>query len=147
MITRLLKNKNFAELSNQNAKNLLEFFLKERIDFSVLCSLSGVGFSPALPSEISKNLKPLTVFVLSNYSLENAHISNNSLLFEAGFGENNFGSLVSIPISHVIQIVVDDTIVFINLCASLHRNSKQQVSGIETSFNSLLNNPKNSSFK
>ena len=40
-----------------------------------------------------------------------------NLYFEAGFGPENFASTVSIDISNVIQIIVEDTPIFINVCA------------------------------
>lgn len=65
------------------------------------------------------------------------------LYFEAGFGKDNFGSLVQIPFSSIFQIIKNDNIVFINISATLenmNQNPKNK------SMNIFKNNPNNSKF-
>ena len=72
------------------------------------------------------------------------------LIFEAGFGSDNFGSVVSVPLLSIMQIIIDETPVFINL--SVYKDEVQEQSregddkGVKNSMASFLNNPENSKF-
>ena len=65
------------------------------------------------------------------------------LYFEAGFGKDNFGSLVQIPFSSIFQIIKNDNIVFINISATLENIDKNPKN---KSMNVFKKNPNNSRF-
>jgi hypothetical protein len=72
------------------------------------------------------------------------------IVFEAGFGSENFGSVVSIPLLSIVQIIVDETPLLINLASYKKeiKSIKKEVDsgGIENSMSSFLSNPENSKF-
>jgi hypothetical protein len=76
-------------------------------------------------------------------------------IFEAGFGSENFGSVVSIPLLSILQIIIDNTAVLVNIAnyrsvetqiKEIKKNDKSDINGLENSMSSFLSNPENSKF-
>ena len=91
----------------------------------------------------------MTLFFLAGYTFETASIVENNLVFEAGFGEDNFGSVVTVPLLSIMQVIVDETPLLINLAN--YKKEKKKVKeidngGVESSMASFLSNPENSKF-
>jgi len=121
----MLKNiETFREIKTAHSKDILNFLLSEEEEFDVLCNIEDISFSPALPSHISSAFGEIIIFSIANYTLSTAHIKDNHLIFEAGFGEENFGSVVSVPLENIIQITKDETPLFINISATLPKPKK-----------------------
>ncbi len=102
-----------------------------------------------MPEDIVSEFRPLTLFFLAGYTFETAHIQDNNLVFEAGFGTENFGSLVHVPLVSIMQIIVDETPVMINLAIYQPEDVPTKVSdkkGEKNSMASFLSNPENSRF-
>lgn len=155
MIDRLIESHKFCDKMHQNARELISFLLDNEVEFGVICQTTEVSFEPELPTDIKHHIKPIALFVLSNYSFESSYISESGdeLLFEAGFGPDNFASLVTISICDIIQIVVDDTPIFINVCAGKPKPRKEKKAtkigskeGAERSMQMLLSRPENKRF-
>ena len=71
------------------------------------------------------------------------------LVFEAGFGSENFGSVVTVPLLSIMQIIVEETPLFINLATYREKIvAKKEIDrgGVENSMASFLSNPENSKF-
>lgn len=68
--------------------------------------LGSINFTPKLPDAIYSNLQPSTQFILDGYTLESVQLNGNTLSFEAGFGEENFASVVSLDLSAIYQIAL-----------------------------------------
>ena len=135
----IIENSEFQKLKTKHAKELLFFLLNNvKDEFSILCSLDGIEFNPELPSHIKSAFKDVILFVLANYTLSTAKIEGENLVFEAGFGEENFGSIVTIPIENIIQIMQQETPLFINIAATLPKPKKPK--------NPFELNPKNKKF-
>ncbi len=152
MLSDLLKNEEFKDLLSGHTEEITQFLVENGMDFGILCNLAEIEFNPELPEEIGKSLKPLTLFILSGYTLETAYLDHEqeALFFEAGFGEDNFGSVVSVPLDAIIQIAIDDTVIHINLAASIQKpknKTKKAKATIEKSMNAFLSNPENEKFK
>lgn len=142
MLRTFLENEIFINLMKNHVKETLNLLFKEGIHFSILANVSEVEFDPALPEHISHNFKPITVFFLAGYTFESANIQDDSLVFEAGFGQENIGSLVTMPLGAILQIVIEDTPVLINL--SIPKTvEKKKDGGVEKSMEALLSNPEN----
>jgi hypothetical protein len=133
----IIENSEFRNLKTKHAKDILYLLLDINEPFNILCNLDGITFNPQLPKHISSAFKDVIIFALANYTLESAHIENNNLIFEAGFGEENFGSLVTVPIENIIQITEEDTPLFINLSATLPKPKPK---------NPFAMNPRNKKF-
>ena len=149
MLENIIDDKDFAALMQKNIQDtIIHFFSKEQ-NFGILCKIGDISFSPELPADINTEFRPLTLFFLAGYTFETAKIEDNNLLFEAGFGPSNFGSLVSVPILSIMQVIIDETPVLINLAnyqndAVVFKDTSN--GGVENSMASFLNNPENSKF-
>ena len=127
---------------------ILHFFQTDQ-NFGVLCRIEEATFDPSLPDDINSEFRPLTLFFLAGYTFETARIENGSLVFEAGFGVDNFGSLVRVPLLGVMQVIVDETPLLINLStykALPEAKVQGNDSGVKNSMASFLSNPENSKF-
>jgi hypothetical protein len=73
------------------------------------------------------------------------------LVFEAGFGADNFGSIVHVPLLSIVQIIIDEQPIFINLAKYKKQESTEATKeidekGVENSMNIFLSNPDNAKF-
>lgn len=100
--------KRYNVLSNGHCHEILEFLSECNINFCLLCKLTEVNFSPCLPHDIISNFKELIVFVLAGYTFDSLEISQDSIEFEAGFGDQNIGSSVDIKLNGILQIFTKD---------------------------------------
>lgn len=144
MIDQMLGSYDFQTLMRRHATELVEMLLVKGIHFSVLTNIEDVSFSPTLPESITKGFKPITMFFLAGYTFESSQIYNGVLSFEAGFGSDNFGSVVSIPVESILQIIVEEVPIFINLSRPIKREKPSlKEDGIKRSMDALMANPKN----
>ena len=128
----------FRDLKKQHAKEILAFLLAEKEEFDILCSTSDINFNPSLPKHISSAFGDIILFSIANYTLQSAKINNETLEFEAGFGEENFGSIVTVPLDAILQITKDATPLFINITATIPKPKKPK--------NPFELNPRNKKF-
>ena len=144
MLETVLGSDDFNALMKKNCYAILELLLKRGVNFSILTNIADVTFEPILPNHISQNFKPITMFFLAGYTFESAQIYNDTLSFEAGFGNENFGSLVSVSLDAILQIVVEEVPVFINLSTpSKVVNKVPKEKSIKRSMEALMSNPEN----
>lgn len=153
MLDNLVQDRDFAKLMRKNIEELIALFFAKEQNFGILCKIEDVRFDPELPDSLEAEFRPLTLFFLAGYTFESAYIENDCLIFEAGFGQENFGSVVSVPLLSILQVIVDETPVLINL-SNLQElaeptnasNSDLDEEGVENSMASFLANPENSKF-
>ncbi|MDU7693429.1 MAG: hypothetical protein E7K04_04225 [Helicobacter sp.] len=100
--------KEFDKLQNLTCKNYINFFLAHNLHFSLLCETSKASFNPALPSDLSARLREISKFSLAGYTFESIFLDSSHISFEAGFGEDNFGSVVSISFGDILALSIDD---------------------------------------
>ena len=151
MLESLIQDRDFAKLMKKHMQELIIMFFQKEQNFGILCKIEDVSFSPELPESLNMEFRPLTLFFLAGYTFETARIEDEMLIFEAGFGSENFGSVVSVPLLSILQIIVDETPLFINLAIEseeLAKESEKEVdeSGVKNSMASFLSNPENSKF-
>lgn len=149
LLENIIEDKEFALLMQKNIQDLIIHFFEREQNFGILCKIDEAMFEPSLPESIESEFRPLTLFFLAGYTFETARIEDGTLVFEAGFGSENFGSVVSVPLLSIMQVIVDETPVMINL--SIYREKKivkKEVddNGVENSMASFLSNPENSKF-
>ena len=134
----------------KNIQEMIIHFFEREQNFGILCKIDNIHFDPPLPADINAEFRPLTLFFLAGYTFETARVESDVLIFEAGFGSENFGSVVTVPLLSIMQIIVDETPVLINLANSdvIVEVQKEEIDegGIENSMASFLNNPENSKF-
>jgi len=139
MLQTVLGDDKFCDIMSDHVLDIFDYLLEKGVNFSILVNLDKVVFEPELPGEIRDSFKPITMFVLAGYTFQSVIADEDNISFEAGFGQENFGSLVTVPILSVLQVIVEDTPVFINLCIP----TKKQQKGVKKSMEALLSNPEN----
>jgi len=116
----------YRKLVTKQAKEQIIFLLQNSIEFSIVVNMdSGVDFNPPLPIEISSSFSDFTLFTISGYTFQSAYIENDTLIFEAGFGSDNFGAVVYVDIDRILQIVIGETPIFINITASVPKQTQK----------------------
>ncbi len=141
MSMKKLKTSAYQELMKEHIYATVEYMFNHDQEFGVACDTSTVNFEPDLPKELKESLPDVTLFMLANYSFETANIDTEYISFEAGFGSENFGALVHIPLLAVKQIFVEEYPILIN-SASMTIVEEEPVEAID-SMAALLNNPEN----
>ncbi|HHH19731.1 MAG TPA: hypothetical protein ENK86_04395 [Campylobacterales bacterium] len=132
-----LQHPQFQELMQDHIFNTIEFLFESNQEFGVACEIKYVVFDPELPEEIQSSLPNVTLFMLANYSFESATLTEEFLEFEAGFGSENFGAVVQIPLLGIKQIFVGEYPILINIASM-----PEKVEEVD-SMSALLNNPEN----
>jgi len=150
LLKNVIQDIEFAKLMQNNIQDLIVHFFEKEQNFGILCKIEDVYFEPVLPADINSEFRSMTLFFLAGYTFETAHIEDGTLMFEAGFGSENFGSMVSVPLLSIMQIIIDETPVFINLADPKEEIMQSELNadenGVENSMASFLSNPENSKF-
>jgi len=151
LLENLIQDRTFSTLMKKHMQELIIMFFQKEQNFGILCKIEDVSFNPELPDDMNMEFRPLTLFFLAGYTFETARIEDEMLIFEAGFGSENFGSVVSVPLLSILQIIVDETPVMINLAVenqAMQEELEQDVdeNGVKNSMASFLSNPENSKF-
>ena len=141
MAKRILEDSEFSHIMKMHIAEILELLMQRGQFFSILTNVAHVTFNPPLPTHIKESFKPITLFVVAEYTFESSSIDDNFLYFEAGFGQENVGSIVTIPLNAIVQILIEETPIFINLAMELLPEKKDQ--NIKKSTNIFLSNPEN----
>lgn len=145
-----MQDRDFAKVMQKNIENLIDILFHKDQNFGILCKLEEIEFDPPLPEEIFCEFRPMTLFFLAGYTFDTAEIAGDKLVFEAGFGSDNFGSVVTVPLLGIMQIIVDETPLLINLSTYKKETQKSgkkvDDGGVENSMASFLSNPENSKF-
>ena len=142
MNNTIFEDKDFSYFMSEQTQNMLKFLINNNYKFAISCKIDEVAFSSPLPSDAIKKLQPITLFYLAGYTFQSATIQNGSLKFEAGFGVDNVGVIVDVPLLAITQIIVNDKPVFIN-CAKYYVKNTPTKPNLENSMNAFLSNPQN----
>ncbi len=143
MIKDIIENIDYKILVEKQIKETIYFLLEKNQEFSITANIEPITFTPELPSVIKKQLSKFSLFTLSNYTYTTVQIENEYLSFEAGFGNENFGSVVKVPIYAIFQIIVEESILYINSVATVEKFNKNIK---KNSFDVFKNNPNNKKF-
>lgn len=150
MLYNLVQEKSFGKVMRKNIENVIMYLFDKEQHFGILCKIEHISFDPPLPPEITDDFRSMTLFFLAGYTFESAKIIGNTLVFEAGFGVHNIGSVVTVPLLAIMQIVIDDTPVLINLATQSSEEKEVDLDisddGIKNSMSSFLSNPENQKF-
>lgn len=140
MINNIIENEEYKNLVSSQVKATIEFLLDQNQEFAVTANIGAIKFDPELPEATMNQLAKFSLFILSNYTYTTIKLDDNNIYFEAGFGSENFGSTVKIPFHAIFQIVVDESILFVNSVATVDKFNKATK---EKSLNVFKNNPNN----
>ena len=143
MIRNIIEDEEYKNLIEDQIKETVFFLLEKNQEFSITANIEPVTFTPELPSVIRNQMHKFSLFTLSNYTYTTVQIDDDYMSFEAGFGNENFGSVVKIPLHAIFQIVVDESILYINSVATVEKFNKDLK---KNSFNIFKSNPNNKKF-
>ncbi|PAF51723.1 hypothetical protein BKH43_00330 [Helicobacter sp. 13S00401-1] len=141
----------------RHAKEIFVSLIESKSNFALVCSIDKTSFDPELPTDISENFGPLTMFILAGFTFESIELGSEYMSFEAGFGPKNIGSVVSLPYHSVHQILLPsdenrgELVLFINPFSldeeevSEPKSTEEDL--LERSKNAILSNPKNLNLK
>ncbi|WP_292656148.1 hypothetical protein [Nitratifractor sp.] len=130
----------FRRIEGEHLFQAIAFLLEEGIEFAVAAEVEYLTFDPPLPEHLAQSLRPLSLFVLSGYTFESCRVDEHSFTFEAGFGQENFGSVVELPLLAIKQLIVGEYPIAINIADP--RPERKNVE-TERSMEALLSNPEN----
>jgi len=134
----LFQTSEYKSLIMAHIKNTITYLFSKNQEFGIVCEVKHVHFDPELPESIKESFDNTILFILSGYTFESAKLEKDTFFFEAGFGSDNFGSTVNIPLLAIKQIMVDEYPIVFNLA-----DPKKEDKAKENSMEALLNNPKN----
>ncbi len=147
MIVELVNSPEFRSMMQSHLREAMVLLLERDIPFGLLCNIEYVSFDPPLPPELSQQLQDVTLFMIAGYTFDSFEITERDIFFEAGFGPQNFGSVVSMPILAVLQIIVDETPLLINMALPAYTDEERsEEPGVKSSMEALLSNPENRKF-
>jgi len=139
MTINLFQTPEYKKLMEEHIEKTIGYLFNKNQEFALACEIKHISFTPELPSEIKETFNETVLFVLSGYTYETAKLEEGYFYFEAGFGADNFGSTVAVPMLAIKQLFVGDHPVVLNLAEPV---GKEKVSK-ESSMEALLNNPEN----
>lgn len=145
MVTDILENEDYKEIVCSHIKDNIDYLLEANKEFSITVNVDATTFNPELPDSIKSQLQKFSLFTLANYTYTTIVVDDDFISFEAGFGAENFGSVVKVPLHAVFQIVIDDSILFLNPVATVEKFNKKEEK--RDSMSIFKNNPNNKKFK
>lgn len=140
MINNIIENEEYKKLVASQVKETIEFLVSQNQEFAITANIGAIQFDPELPSATKEKLSKFSMFVLSNYTFTTIKVDEGYLYFEAGFGSENFGSTLKVPLHSVFQIVIDESILFVNSVATVDKFNEATK---EKSLNVFKSNPNN----
>lgn len=152
MLQEVVSSKQFIKLMNKHIEELLYLLFESNQNFGILCKIKHVTFDPELPEEIVDEFREMTLFFLAGYTFESSIIEDDALKFEAGFGKENIGSIVTVPLLSIVQIIVDETPIFVNMASptesqlQLDPAPEEQGDAMKNSMAAFLSHPENQKF-
>ena len=144
MTINFLQTPEYRTLIQTHIVQTIEYLFSKNQEFALACEVKYITFTPELPSGIKDSFQDTVLFILSGFTFESAQLQDDYFSFEAGFGSDNFGSTVSIPLLAIKQISVGDNPIVINLANPIIEEEKKEVNiSKKSSMEALLNNPEN----
>ena len=149
MTINLFQTPEYRALMQSHILKTIEYLFDRNQEFAVACEVKMIKFTPELPVEIRETFNETVLFILSGYTFESAQLDEDYFSFEAGFGAENFGSVVTIPLLGIQQIIIGgDTPIMINHAKPIINVEKKEESDSQkalksSSMEALLNNPEN----
>ena len=139
MTINLFQTAKYKTLMREHIFKTIGYLFEKNQEFAIACQIKHVTFQPELPTSIQEGFEETVLFILSGYTFESAHLEKDFFSFEAGFGEDNFGSTVTVPLLAIKQLFVGDNPIVLNLAEYVAEKKPTEKNSME----SLLKNPEN----
>jgi len=149
MTINLFQTPEYRALIKTHIAETISYLFNKDQQFGLVCEVKSIAFNPELPLDIKNTFQENVLFIMSGYTLESAQLEDAYFSFEAGFGSDNFGSTVMVPLLAIKQILVGDNPIVINLANPVIEKSKKEKesdlkkASSKSSMEALLNNPEN----
>jgi hypothetical protein len=145
MTINLLQTPEYRTLIQSHIFETIKFLFNKNQEFALACEVKYITFTPELPSEIKDTFDDTVLFILSGFTFESAQLDEEYFSFEAGFGSDNFGSTVSLPLLAIKQLFLGDNPIVINLANPVIESEKKKEASAskKSSMEALLKNPEN----
>jgi len=141
MTTNLFQTSQYRALMDDHITKTIIYLFEQNQEFAIACETKYITFDPELPPLIKEGFNETVLFVLSGYTFESAKIDRGNFVFEAGFGSENFGATVHVPLLAIKQLFVEDHPIVINLAEPALLQKREDK--VQSSMEALLNNPEN----
>jgi hypothetical protein len=147
MTINLLQTQEYKAMMSEHIFKTIQYLFEKNQEFAIACEIKHITFSPELPDSILESFDETVLFILSGYTFESATLEDTYFSFEAGFGSENFGSTVHVPLLAIKQLFLGDHPIILNLAEhSVENKDTDKIpkeKGQKNSMKSLLNNPEN----
>ena len=145
MTINLLQTPEYRALIQKHIFETITYLFNKNQEFALACEVKYITFTPELPANIKDTFEDTVLFILSGFTFESAQLNEEYFSFEAGFGSENFGSTVSLPLLAIKQLFVGDSPIVINLANPVveSEKEKERSASKKSSMEALLSNPEN----
>jgi hypothetical protein len=143
MTINLLQTPEYRTLIQTHIFETIKYLFNKNKEFALACEVKYITFTPELPADIKNSFDDTVLFILSGFTFESAQLHEESFSFEAGFGSENFGSTVSLPLLAIKQIFVGENPIVINHANPVIESEKKENASKKSSMEALLKNPEN----
>lgn len=143
MLENIIENEDYKNLIEKQISEITSFLFTNNQEFSIVANLKGIEFIPELPKSIKSKMSMLSLFDLKNYTYSTLKIDDEYLSFEAAFGADNYVSTLKVSLCSVLQIIIDESIIYLNPLATVEKFHNDVA---KKSINVFKNNPNNKKF-
>ena len=145
MTINLFQTPEYRQLMETYMSQTISYLFEKNQEFSIVCEVKYTSFNPELPQSLKETFNETVMFIISGYTFESSNLEDACFYFEAGFGEENFGSTVTVPLLAITQIFVGDNPIVINHAKPISTPTEQKEGqgSTKSSMEALLNNPEN----
>jgi len=147
MTINLLQTPEYKALMQSHILQTIEYLFNKNQEFAVACEIEDILFTPELPQDIQSSFNDTVLFIVSGYAFESASVDKEYFTFEAGFGPENFGATVTVPLLAIKQVMLGENPILFNLSKyereKIGTGVKKKKTSSKSSMEALLNNPEN----
>jgi len=143
MTVNLFQTPEYRALIEKHIIKTISYLFEQNQEFALACKVKYIQFNPDLPTYLKETFEETVLFILSGYTYQSSKIEGDYFTFEAGFGSENFGSTVTVPLLAIKQIIVGDAPIVINLAEPVKKERDSTETSKKSSMEALLNNPEN----
>jgi len=145
MTMNIFQTSEYRTLMQTHISETIKYLFGKDQEFALACEVKYITFTPELPSSIKDKFDDIVLFILSGFTFDSSKLEGEYFSFEAGFGSDNFGSTVSVPLLAIKQIFVGENPVVINHAnpVMIDKEKKEKSAAKKSSMEALLSNPEN----
>ena len=121
MMNNVIENNDYKILVESQIKDIIDFLVDKGEYFAITINMKTTNFNPELPQSIKSKFNTFTLLRLENYTFTTIKTTKDSISFEAGFGKENFGSIVTVPLFGIFQIIINESILYLNPLAQVEK--------------------------